>query len=226
MSVAVLVASRGRPAAFSALLDAIESTARGDVKVYCGLDEDDPTRLDYPARPFFGTYVVGPRNNLAGWTNHLAGLALADHHTVLASFGDDHRPRTPGWDQRVCEAFCRMGDGLVYTRDGLQDERLPTAPFWSAGVIRVLGWFFPPVLAHMFADNYWLRLAQDIGRCSFLPDVLVEHMHPSAGKAVADELNDRNDSFMEADRAAFHEFVATEHPLIVARVTGLLGMVA
>lgn len=224
MSLAVLVASRGRPDRFTELLDAIESTAHGDVRVYCGLDNDDPSRLDYPARREFGTYVFSPRMCLAEWTNHLSGLALRDGHSVLASFGDDHRPRTTGWDIAVQAAFDRMGDGLVYTRDGLQDERLPTAPFWSATVIRVLGWFFPPVLKHMYADDYWLKLARDIGRCVFLPDVLVEHMHPSAGKAVADGLNGENDSHIEADRVAFDRFVSDEHPLIVARLCGLLGV--
>lgn len=223
MSIAVLVPSRSRPDRFTQLLDSIETTAHGHVAVYCGLDADDPYEWYYPARPSPHTYVHGPRKGLAAWTNHLATLAIADGHSILASFGDDHRPRTPGWDLLVADAMERQ-PGLVYTRDGLQDERLPTAPFWPAGVVLALGWFFPPVLGHMYADNWWKQFAQDLGRCTFLPDVLIEHMHPSAGKAEADALTVENDSHYETDHAAYIELVTgVEHRQALQRVRSACG---
>ena len=66
----------------------------------------------------------------------------------------------PAWDERVQEAMGLIGSGLVYTADGLQDERLPNAPFWSGDVIRALGWYSPPPLHHLYHAHYWLQLAE------------------------------------------------------------------
>jgi len=201
------------------MIEAARETAGGDIAIYVGLDEDD---ADFYERLPDVRYVVGPRKQLAPWTNYLALLALADGADILASFGDDHRPRTQGWDTAVEDAMGTIRSGLVYTADGLQDERLPTAPFWSADIIRKLGWFFPPALKHLYADNYWLKLATDIGRSKYLPDVLIEHLHPSAGKAQEDDVNRANDSHYEHDRQAYAAFIADEHPGIVDRVRSIL----
>lgn len=217
--IAVLTPSRARPARLDAMVEAIRETSAKPVRIYVGLDEDDAGNY----RPIDGVrYSVGPRRQLAAWTNDLAQLALADGADTLASFGDDHRPRTEGWDQRVEDEMSQMGAGLVYTADGLQDERLPTAPFWDAAIIRELGWFFPPVLTHLYADNWWLRFAHDIGRCRYLPDVLIEHLHPSSGKAEEDDVNRENDSHYEADRLAYEHFLTDAHPTVVERVRSAL----
>jgi hypothetical protein len=144
---------------------------------------------------------------LAQWTNELAVEALRHGADILGFLGDDHRPRTPGWDERVKEAFRKMGSGLVYCDDGLQGERLPTAPFWSADIVRELGWFYPPTLQHMYADNAWLKLASDLGRCTYLPDVSIEHMHPSAGKAQMDDVYRENDTQYARDARAYQAWL-------------------
>lgn len=224
MSIAILTPTRQRPTALLDMFGSIISYAdSGAVKVYVGIDEDDQSYSDlFIDTPIFKR-VVGPRQQLAGWTNDLARMAIEDGYSILASFGDDHRARTWAWDLRVIEAFDQMGSGLVYTRDGLQDERLPTAPFWSADIVRELGWFFPPVLRHLYADDAWLRFARDIGRCTYLPDVLIEHLHPSATGAEPDAINVENDSHYGEDRAAFEAFVASdEYRDCVERVKAIL----
>lgn len=198
------------------MLTAIADTAVGEVTVYVGLDHGDPTREAYPPEgiDYVGDVIVrvadGPPAQLAEWTNRLAWRAIMAGHEILASFGDDHRPRTRGWDRLVTEAMRRMGPGLVYTADGLQDERLPTAPFWHAGLVARLGWFFPPAQKHLYADDFWLRFANDLHRRTYLPDVLIEHLHPSAPNGnQADAVNAANDSYYAADRQAFEELVSS-----------------
>lgn len=225
MSIAILTPSRGRPDRFREMVHAIRETADTNITVYLATDDDDVT---YPNIDGV-IHLCEPRRRLAGWTNRLASYALDDGHDILGFLGDDHRPRTPGWDTRIQEAFERMGSGLAYGRDGLQDERLPTAPFWTSDVIRALGWFYPPVLMHLYADDYWKLLADDLGRRAYLPDVYIEHMHPSAtdarghAKAEADSLNAENDSFYDRDRQAFEHLVRDSHPQILRRVQDALG---
>lgn len=222
--IAILTPSRHRRAQFVEMVEAVFSTADdpASIRVYLGTDDDD---WSYLPTVYAGSvhHVSGPRKPLGGWTNYLARIALEDGAEIVASFGDDHRPRTRGWDARTWEAFTRLGSGLVYTRDGLQDERLPTAPLWSADVIRELGWMFPPNQKHMYVDNFWLQFAQDLERCVYLPDVLIEHMHPSSGKATEDDVNRENDSHYEADRAAFAAFIGSaEYQDCLSRARALL----
>ena len=231
VSIAVLTPSRGRPDRLAEMLDAIRSTVMGPVSVYVGVDLDDPRASEYeqlvPAPDV--SIAIGERQRLAGWTNTLARAALAHGHEILGFLGDDHRPRTCGWDARVMDAMRAMGPGLVYADDALQGERLPTAPFWHSDVIRALGWYYPPCLTHLFADDYWLRLASDLGRRTYLRDVLIEHMHPSAigadgqPKGVEDESYRESAACFEHDRAAFHAFVRDEHPAVLARVREAIG---
>jgi hypothetical protein len=201
------------------MVEAIASTSVGGVAIYVGLDLDD---VDYPKRASTGRVLIiyhrWHRRRLAAWTNYLAEQALADGHSILGFLGDDHRPRTPGWDTRIIEAMAALGDGLVYADDGLQGERLPTAPFWSAKVIRALGFYYPPVLDHLFADDYWLRLAHDLGRCTYLPDVSIEHQHPAAGKAEMDRSYEESAACWDHDERALRAFLRDEHPAALARV--------
>lgn len=207
------------------MCDAVwQNAASDDVYLYIGVDEDDSS---YDGFLFEGSHVmavVGPRQQLAGWTNTLAELALADGHEILASFGDDHRPRTFGWDKRVLEAFNERGKGLVYTRDGLQDENLPTAPFWSSEIIAALGWYFPPILKHLWADNFWHAFADALGRRFYLDDVLIQHLHPSAPDGNAyDAVNAGNDEHELEDRHNFHAFLGTrEYQACLERVRAIL----
>lgn len=222
--IAILTPSRSRPRQFAEMVEATLSLASGaptgGVRIYCGVDQDDPAWSQYLKleQPGVVDIFTGQRKQLAGWTNWLLKPALENGATIVASFGDDHRPRTAAWDAHVLDAFGDLGSGLVYTRDGLQDERLPTAPFWSADIVQELGWFFPPVLKHLYADDYWLRLGQDLERIAYLPGVLIEHLHPSAGKSVEDAINRENDAHFDADRDAFERFMAEEHPAIVERL--------
>lgn len=218
---AVLTPSRGRPLRFREMVAAIERTAWGPVTVYVGLDEDDHEKYELPVGV---QCLIRPRMRLAQWTNVLAEQAIRDGHETLAFFGDDHHPRTAGWDESVGVAFDEMGSGLVYCADGLQNERLPTAPFWSADIIRALGFYYPPVLMHLYADDYWLRLARDLGRCTYIPEVYIEHMHPSAGKANMDEVYRENDTWYDHDHAAFHDFLADEHAACLTRVRSECGI--
>lgn len=213
MSVAVLCPSRERPDRFQELLESIDTTASRPVRVYLGVDDDDPTLDGYGS--VAGSFETvdefyGSRQTLARWVDDLSAQAISDGHSIIGFMGDDHRPRTVGWDQIVQRAMLATpgGPGMVYGRDGLQDERLPTWCFWSTDVIRALGFFCPPTLEHMYLDNFWLALARGIGRCAYVPEILVEHMHPSVGKSAADDGYARVEALTDGDARAWERYVA------------------
>jgi hypothetical protein len=227
--LAVIVPSRGRPQQLRQLVDAVHDTAEGDVEVWVGLDDDDAARAEYTGRAVF---MVGGRRSLSGWTNLIADAILDSPHEArfFASLGDDHRPRTPGWDRRLIAAIESLGGapGIAYGKDLLQGARLPTAWVVSADLVRAVGWMMLPSCQHMYVDNAVLALGQAAGRILYCPDVVIEHLHPAGGKATLD------DSYREsgaperyaADEAAYTEWVRTGLATDAAKVLSVSGCVS
>lgn len=181
MSLLVIVPSRGRPENIDRLNQAFTETGVLGTQLLIGLDDDDPTIGQYR-----GWCEIGPRERMAGTLNRLARkyAPMFDH---LAFMGDDHVPRTVGWDKTISDELDRLGTGIVYGNDLLQGELLPTAVFMSSDIVRALGWMALPGARHLWLDNTWLTLGRALDAITYLPDVIIEHVHPVAGKTEWDD---------------------------------------
>lgn len=181
----VVVPTRGRPGNAIRLLEAVAATATGQTDVIFGLDDDDPAAGSLTHREVM--WEIGPRKGMAEWTNILTLPRVGDYR-AFASFGDDHLPRTPGWDRVLLEALDGMGGtGIAYGDDLIMRERLCTAPVVSADIVVALGWLCAPGLSHMCVDNVLKDIGEGAGCLAYRPDVVVEHLHWCAGKAAVDE---------------------------------------
>lgn len=215
--LAIITPTRGRPRQFADMVEAAEQTAAGSVMVVSCIDDDDPARAEYdestPPTPTRLRYY-GPRRSLSAWTN-LAALNLVnapDPPRYLASLGDDHRPRTPGWDRLLIGAIeAGAGYGFGYGNDLLQGAYMPTAWVVSADVVRALGWMMLPGCAHMYVDTAVLELGKAARCITYRPDVVLEHLHPVAGKAAWDSSYRESNApdRYAADRAAFEAWRTT-----------------
>lgn len=181
----VIVPSRGRPEQARALADAFAETCTTDVDLIFAIDDDDPTRDSYEL--FLGTragHCISSTRTMVESLNYAANAYLGAGEPFAVGFmGDDHRPRTRGWDEQYLAALRAMGTGIVYGNDLLQGQNLPTQCAMTSDIVRALGYMAPPELRHMYVDNFWLTLGREAGCIRYLPDVVVEHMHPVAGKA-------------------------------------------
>lgn len=225
----VIVPSRGRPAAVAALDAAFRETCVADTRIVLALDADDPDRGGYfavqgdPLTRVSAAYLqpATPESTMVSALN----LAADDHARGFAVgfMGDDHRPRTKGWDQQYLDALRELGTGIVYGNDLLQGANLPTQVAMTADIVRRLGYMAPPQLRHMYVDNFWRDLGRAVGCIRYLPNVVVEHLHPIAGKAKWDpgymRVNDPR--VYESDAAAYAAFLAVEMPSAVATVKAL-----
>lgn len=204
----LIVPSRKRPKSCDELLTAFEQTAE-DADILFGIDDDD--KSEYSERVLKKS-SINPRLRMGGTLNLLA-TQNAEKYEFLSFMGDDHRPRTKGWDKILCEA---IGDrpGVSYGDDLLQGANLPTAVTMSAEIVQRLGYMVPPQLVHMYMDNFWRDLGVQIGNLQFRPDVVIEHMHYLAGKSINDlqyqEVNAPH--VYEKDRLAYEEYQKTQMP--------------
>lgn len=197
----VIVPSRGRPGNIARLLDAWGS-AEAALLVAC--DDDDPTLHDYEALGY-DFFSVGPRLGLAGTLDDQARL-FAGSFSYLGFMGDDHLPRTEGWDGQVAETLKELRSGFCYANDLLQGEMLPTAVFLTSNIVTTLGYMCPPGCRHMYLDNGWLAWGRGMERIRYLPDVIIEHLHPCVGKAEPDASYNETGALMGADGAAWSEY--------------------
>lgn len=224
----VVVPSRGRPEAAQELAESFEQTCTADTSLLIAVDDDDPLLEDYTTPPprFRQVTVLTQFTKTMNEALNRAACFLmtpAGSPFAIAFMGDDHRPRTRGWDEQYLAALRELGTGLVYGDDLLQGERLPTQVAMTSDIVRALGYMAPPELNHMYVDNFWVSLGRTADCIRYLPEVVVEHVHPAAGKAKWDANYNRvnNSTTFEHDRLAFEVYAADRFDADVAKVKAL-----
>jgi len=187
----VVVPTRGRPHAVVPIIEAWNVTgARDDADLLFVVDNDDPTVADYEAAwqqtGFVARMVRAERWEPLVPKLDAAASAFAPDYFALGFAGDDHRPRSTGWARTMLAALADMGTGVVYGNDLLQGQRLASSWVMTSDIVRTLGRMVPAPVEHMACDNAVMALAAEAGCLAYLPDVVIEHLHPLAGKAEWD----------------------------------------
>jgi hypothetical protein len=213
----VIVPTRGRPGNVSRQQLALMETRTKLADVLYAVDDDDPKAMEY-ARLDGVSIAVGPRLRLAGTLNFLSSVH-ASGYRYIGFMGDDHMPRTPFWDQvLVASMDARPGPVVAYGDDLFQGANLPTAVFMPSRLITAMGYMCPPGMQHLWLDNAWMSVGLELGTLAYLPEVVVEHMHPFAGKGEIDagyrEVNAA--AVNDADRAAFEAWRSNPEGLTAA----------
>lgn len=167
------------------------------------VDMDDPTfdayclaaeRANKLLARFGGTFILhcAPRHEQLVPKLNAAALDAAGDYELLGFAGDDHLPRTSGWAQRFVELFGRnRSAGVAYPDDGYQHEKLASSWVMLADVVHALGRMVPAPVEHLYCDNSIMDVGREAGCLVYLPDVLIEHEHPVAGKRETDEQYER-----------------------------------
>jgi hypothetical protein len=129
-------------------------------------------------------------------------VLAAEFSPVVAFMGDDHVPRSPAWADAILTFMAATHPQIVYGRDGFQDRKLPTWWAMSSDIIKALGRMVPAPVQHLYCDNAVLTLGEAANMITFLPHILIEHMHPVAGKSEWDPGYERVNRRQQYDRDA------------------------
>lgn len=209
----VIIPTRGRPDSVAAIVQAWDDTG-ATADVLFAVDTDDPELAGYKkqAAVFKADsrvrFAYGKRRRLVGTLNQQA-VKAAKTYRYLAFMGDDHRPRAAAmpWDARIRECLSG-GPGVVYGNDLLQGELMATAVAMTSDIVATLGYMAPPALVHLCVDLCWVDWGRGMGRITYLPDMVIEHLHPANGKAELDagyeEVNGA--AMVSADSAAYYGY--------------------
>lgn len=190
--LAVIVPTRGRPENAARLATAFRETDTLNAVAVFVADGDDPRLNEYRTLLDDGAIsrlLVFDGSGGRGLCRPLnwAALKYAELYEAVGFMGDDHLPRTRGWEDRILDALDSLEPRVVYGNDLLQGPALPTAVFMQSRMIQAMHMMAPYDMEHLYLDNFWKELGEQTGGLVYLPDVIIEHMHPVAGKAAWDE---------------------------------------
>lgn len=108
----------------------------------------------------------------------------------IGLFGDDNVPVTKRWDALMAE--CLDGSNVLSSDDDWRAchdiylSKMAGATLWSGGLVREVGYLFPPGLHH-FIDDAWEAIGRAVGCWQVRMDVLVTHDHVFKTGAEQDE---------------------------------------
>jgi glycosyltransferase involved in cell wall biosynthesis len=223
MKMCVVVPSRGRPENADRLAKAFIDT-NADADLYIVVDNDDPKWNEYAKNE---SYTMLPADNKTGGcaaSLNTGAVLLLDItkfplYDYFVFMGDDHLPRTQGWDKALVEAI-GLDQGIAYGDDLLQGANLPTAFAMSRNLVAELQGMTFPGCVHLFFDNFVKQLGIDLDCLKYLPDVIIEHIHPAAGKAEMDAGYERvnQPKWYEQDLLTLQKYlISSEYAAIVRK---------
>jgi hypothetical protein len=195
MKIAILAPMRGRPLGMRKFLGTLLLSVEQlwNMTVTVGIDNDDEIGME-TAKELASLYdvkiVVHDASKLGiGTATRWNELLRATKADIYGMGSNDCVYATKGWDNLLRQAFEKWPDriGMVYGNDLLQGEKLATYPFVSQQWTDTLGYFTPEWVKHYYSDTYIHELAKRIGRCQYIPELIIEHLHYGVNKNVKDE---------------------------------------
>jgi|APGre2960657404_1045060.scaffolds.fasta_scaffold21027_2 hypothetical protein len=208
-----IVPTRGRPQNAKRLLKAWKDTkAVADLYFVC--DIDDWSLRDYQAIDDIN--IITNHITAAGMAQPLNMAAMLllddtkyDRYSYFGFLGDDHLPRTDFWDYLLTLQIPGNRQGIAYGNDLLQGANLPTACLMTRGIVENLKGMCQPKAKHLYLDNFWKKLGQDINGLFYSENIVIEHMHPLASKGAMDDHYARvnSEQYYSHDRLIYEDFI-------------------
>jgi len=198
---------------------AATATEPSRVEILLYVDDDDPEKINYLVnhKNLSVDPAVGQLLNVdllvdEPLTTPLINNILADRAQgdILIITNDDQIFVDKNWDVRIDQEAARYPDDIycMWFNDGRYQEKICTFPILSRKWVDTLGYIEPFLFEHFNCDLWTWQIGQMIDRLHYIPDILVEHLHPDTGKAEADETTERNlkGGRPDRDRAIFAKF--------------------
>lgn len=173
--------------ALESLVRTAENPERIEVVLYIDRDDYESQQFEFPAVRI--VRVVGARTSMGRMTQ--ACYDRTSGRTIMLA-NDDMEFRTPGWDRLIRDAINVYEDGVALVWGNDLETGAPAHPFLSRQLCELMGGICPESYDRILIDTHLydvFRKLQYAGveRFCYLPDVIIEHLCPSAGKATVDE---------------------------------------
>lgn len=120
---------------------------------------------------------------------------------------DDGTVETDAWDTKLVAAA--MERGMASANDKYKaPHRIGCCHVIRGDIVAALGWIVPPGFKHMYIDDVWETIGNELGIWACLMDVVVEHHHYHNNKAPMDDSYKNSNKYMHDDHMQFQRWTA------------------
>ena len=213
--IATLCVTYGRPDRARQCFESWLETRAGCSEFYFVVDENDPILKEYEKISdslYIPYFIVAPtlRRGMCDPAN-FGSLQVVDNCEAIQFMADDFLYRTKDWDLKYMESHSeRQGKLIWYGNDLLQGQNLPTSFIVGSKIVRALGYICNPKFQHLFIDNWIKKLGEETGTLIYEKDVIIEHMHPGAGKSDWDANYRIVQGFESSDLEVYKNWLTTD----------------
>lgn len=205
--------SRKRPVRLERLINSWKHTTTGLSELLVVIDSDDSSYEElikqYPevlweiTEPVFGSFL------------HLINAKAVKYSTEYEYIGfmeDDIVFETQEYETKFISKLKELGPtGIVHAADGIDKKKFISIPVVNSHIIKTLGWFAPPCLKSLWADNFWREMANCLGTFYKFNDILIKHYHYSRDENTEkDETSVVVDNNYQSDKDAFYKYIETD----------------
>jgi hypothetical protein len=134
-------------------------------------------------------------------------LDIASKYKYVGFVGDDIVFKTP-FEKTFIEHLSSVDYGMAYGDDMVWGQALATHPFITSNAITAVGFFGCPAVEHNYFDNYWQAIFSSLDKIVYLPEILMEHVHPIVGKEVADNIYKEIENKLQLDEIKFTRYMS------------------
>jgi hypothetical protein len=211
----------GRAERLKGMIDSWEEQSEGYSDLHIIIDDDEVDIFEWlkSDKRIKSITTQSKDNTLMQKINTIA-LDIAENYKYVAFSADDIRYVTP-WENLFVNYLKSVPYGVVYGNDTIQGENLGTHPCVSSNLVRVLGFFGCPVVAHNYFDNFWMSVGNRTGNIKYLPMVVMSHIHPLSGKTTYDSLNVKVENLMISDQENFIKYIQENFENDIKKVESL-----
>jgi glycosyltransferase involved in cell wall biosynthesis len=201
--ILVRMPTRGRHAQAIHVLDLYRGMAGRPIEMEVVVDFDDDS---VTSEVLFRYHALGARVCFGAHKSKIEacnGGAFQDWDILLLA-SDDMVPVADGWASRIEELFQEHWphfDGAIWQDDGYAHDRVCTLSIMGRRLYEKFGYVYHPSYKSVFCDDEYGETLKALGRIVYVPEMLIEHHHPAAGKGKTDELYVKNDTKWAEDEA-------------------------
>ena len=211
----------GRAERLKGMIDSWEEQSEGYSDLHIIIDDDEVDIFEWlkSDKRIKSITTQSKDNTLMQKINTIA-LDIAENYEYIAFSADDIRYITP-WETPFVNYLRSVPYGVVYGNDTIHGEGLATHPCVSSNLVKVLGFFGCPGVAHNCFDNYWMYVGHTTGNIKYLPMAITSHIHPISGKTNYDYMNIQIKNLQETDEKNFIKYLEENFESDIEKVRAL-----
>lgn len=215
-----LLASRGRPASIQRFIDAWYKT-HASTPVYLRLDLCDPTIEEYKKLKYPKEFIVviDSRARLGAAMTEI--LRVYPNEPWYGLLADDLNPISEFWDTQLIEA---AGSNYISQANDLSPKpKNYCHPCIGGNLVRKAGFFGFPLTTHYCLEVVWKDLVKRDSRFGrYLPNVVVENLHPDFNKSTFDVTYQEANDVKAADHSIWDTWKNSESENFYIKVKTIL----